>query len=122
MAEVTIHYCGFDQGWDGKCKTTTDGTLCDRHRDLKCSGCGAAATKLCSHTGIQVVCGEPLCNNCDHGPPPEGSKNWFGMAGGHAPLRESYRLWAAYYERTGDPQAAEIYRDGIKRIDAGEPE
>lgn len=58
--------CKFDKAWIGKCKTETDGgEYCDEHKEIKCCSCGEKATHECSET-MGLVCGAPLCNNCEH--------------------------------------------------------
>lgn len=39
--------------------------LCDEHIDERCSKCGKQAVHGCP-VELQFVCGEPLCNDCDH--------------------------------------------------------
>jgi len=58
--------CPFVVAWRGRCNDKADETgLCEHHRAMKCSSCGAQATHDCDHTG-QFVCGVPLCDGC-HG-------------------------------------------------------
>lgn len=33
----------------------------------KCVGCGKPATRICQEVCACAVCGEPLCDNCEHG-------------------------------------------------------
>lgn len=74
--------CKFDEGWGGICKIEFDGNdqFCSKHNNLTCP-CGAKASKLCDHTGIQFVCGTPICEACIHGPVPKDSL--FALGGGH---------------------------------------
>ena len=77
--EEPEHFCGFDEEWRGPCKTPVepDGSRCDEH-DLKCVSCGEPATHSCHETG-QFVCGEPLCDGCQHLIWPEGHKPGIGF-------------------------------------------
>ena len=56
--------CTFDLAWRGQCKATCEGSVCTQHAAVKCCVCGEQATHECDHTG-QLVCGAPLCNNCE---------------------------------------------------------
>lgn len=78
--------CRWDDGWAGMCKSpaTTNG-FCDEHKDKKCAGCGEEAIRACERTGIQFVCGAPLCATCEHGTPKPGEAGLFMLGGGHAP-------------------------------------
>lgn len=63
MSKVTE--CKFEQAWIGKCKNKSDESgFCDKHK-LKCSSCGAVANHDCEAT-IGLVCGAPLCADCEH--------------------------------------------------------
>lgn len=57
--------CKFDRAWVGKCKVECDGDFCDEHKDKVCCSCGEQATRECSET-MGLVCGFPLCDNCEH--------------------------------------------------------
>lgn len=54
--------CGFDEAWVARC---TNEIPCTKHGNLVCVSCGAKATKSCEVTGM-LVCGEPLCDDCEH--------------------------------------------------------
>lgn len=54
--------CDFLVAWVGRCQHESP---CEKHKDLKCVSCGSPATMSCDETG-GLVCGEPLCNNCEH--------------------------------------------------------
>jgi len=58
--------CGFNQAWIGPCKkeVSKKGDHCDEHI-FTCASCGEPATKSCAETGM-LVCGAPLCDDCDH--------------------------------------------------------
>jgi len=88
-------YCQFDRAWIGPCGAPLSGqeTVCPKHRDLKCCSCGAQATRECEHTGIQFVCGAPLCDNCDHAAPLAGKEGMFFLGGGHKPKAEAAESW-----------------------------
>ena len=78
--------CKWDRAWIGRCKEPVmkDG-LCAEHAPLRCCSCGAQATHDCEHTGIQFVCGYPLCDGCTHGTPDPKNPGIFHMGGGHHP-------------------------------------
>ena len=58
--------CCFDNGWAGKCKNEAiENGFCEEHKDVKCCSCVEKATRLCDETGF-LVCGAPLCDNCEH--------------------------------------------------------
>src|ERR1035437_66469 len=59
--------CKFDIAWVGKCnRPVVDGkSVCQEHLEQICCSCGAQATRQCEETG-QFVCGELLCDNCEH--------------------------------------------------------
>jgi len=64
--ENTNESCKFQIAWIGKCKEPAlENGMCEKHKDLKCSSCGAPATHECSETG-QFVCGFLLCDDCEH--------------------------------------------------------
>jgi len=59
--------CKFHVSWVGYCnQDTNNNDFCEEHSPLKCSGCGAKATKDCEATLGPMTCGKPLCNNCNH--------------------------------------------------------
>jgi hypothetical protein len=60
-------YCQFDEAWRGQCRIDSDQEYCAEHRKEKCCVCGEQATHSCAMTS-QLVCGFPLCNNCEHTP------------------------------------------------------
>ena len=58
--------CKFDKAWIGKCKNDADESgYCEEHKDIMCCSCGAKATHECSET-MGLVCGAPLCDDCEH--------------------------------------------------------
>lgn len=61
-----MNKCKFNLAWVGNCnESTTDNDLCDKHKKEKCCSCGEQATRECSET-MGLVCGAPLCDNCEH--------------------------------------------------------
>lgn len=60
-----MNNCKFSRAWIGPCKEDTNGEYCEEHTKLKCSSCGAQATRDCAET-MQFVCGAPLCDDCEH--------------------------------------------------------
>lgn len=58
--------CRFDKAWVGKCNEPADESgYCETHKGIKCVSCGAQATHECPETGT-LVCGAPLCDDCEH--------------------------------------------------------
>lgn len=53
--------CTFSLAWIGPCGKHD----CKDHSNLVCSCCGAPATRQCEET-FGMVCGSPLCNDCEH--------------------------------------------------------
>lgn len=77
--------CIWDKAWIGVCgkDAITNKKLCGEHVGQKCASCGAEAVRDCDHTGIQFVCGAPLCGNCVHGMSPKGKPGFLNLGGGH---------------------------------------
>lgn len=59
--------CKFDRAWIGKCKKENlpDSEYCQEHATDVCCVCGEQATHECPETG-GLVCGQLLCDNCEH--------------------------------------------------------
>ena len=58
--------CKFDLAWIGRCEeTAVENGCCQKHFNIKCCSCGEQATHECSET-MGLVCGAPLCDNCEH--------------------------------------------------------
>jgi len=58
--------CRYAEAWRGNCKEAADESgFCEKHKGIKCVSCGAQATHDCPETG-QLVCGAPLCDDCEH--------------------------------------------------------
>ncbi len=77
--------CKFIRSWIGPCGKPVLGndTFCPQHDKLPCASCGEPATRECEHTGIQFVCGAPLCGRCEHGPVDPKNPGMFFLGGGH---------------------------------------
>lgn len=60
--------CLFRNAWVGECKNETmDGEdFCEEHLQKQCVSCGEQATHECHETMGPLVCGSPLCNECEH--------------------------------------------------------
>ena len=60
--------CKFSEAWSGRCKEEAiEGSdFCEKHTGLVCSSCGEPATCSCDETMGGLVCGAPLCDNCEH--------------------------------------------------------
>jgi hypothetical protein len=65
--------CILHKPWVGRCedKAIDGGKTCAEHTQ-KCHSCGESATHGCEETGM-FVCGEPLCNDCEHSTFPDGT-------------------------------------------------
>lgn len=58
--------CKYNLAWIGDCKNEADESgYCEEHKDIKCCSCGEKATHQCAET-MGLVCGAPLCNDCEH--------------------------------------------------------
>lgn len=97
--QLTTTECVFNEAWRGQCgePAVGDGNFCQKHAGLKCASCGNPAIRSCDHTGIQFVCGSPLCGNCSHGAPPRDNPGIFMLGGGHVPTEVASQQWEAYY-------------------------
>jgi len=97
--------CRYDLAWRGYCGQSFIGDLCEKHDGIKCSSCGAQATRECSYAG-QFVCGFPLCANCE----------------GYNDCGEAAGVWGFmnhYHKRKSDPtraEAREIERKEQERL------
>ena len=96
--------CDFDCGYAGRCKSeATQNGRCEMHANEKCCSCGKPATRECTHTGTQFVCGYPLCDDCEHGQPKPGEEGWFNLGGGHRPKTPQASL-PQVAEKTTEPE------------------
>lgn len=57
--------CKFDLAWIGSCSKPAVAGFCEKHKPIKCCSCGEQATHECAET-MGLVCGAPLCGNCEH--------------------------------------------------------
>lgn len=71
--------CDFEVAWVGKCKDEGN-PRCSTHTGLICASCGGSATHTCYETG-QFVCGENLCDECEHTIFPSGTNGGIGFSG-----------------------------------------
>ena len=62
---IGVVTCSFDRAWIGRCGNDAENGLCEEHKGVKCCSCGKQATRECSET-MQLVCGAPLCDDCEH--------------------------------------------------------
>jgi len=60
--------CLFKITWAGRCKDNAidESGYCIKHKDLLCASCGQKATHDCGATSGGLICGAPLCNDCEH--------------------------------------------------------
>lgn len=79
--------CTWNKSWVGPCGSDVPSfsRFCPDHEDRKCGGCGRITVGECEETGIQFVCGVPLCPNCEHGPRDPSNPGLFNLGGGHRP-------------------------------------
>lgn len=71
--------CRYAEAWRGNCKEPADESgFCEKHKGIKCVSCGAQATHDCPETG-QLVCGAPLCDDCEHTTAMEGTNGNIGF-------------------------------------------
>lgn len=92
--------CTFEVSWVGRCNNISvpeDALLrCSKHA-IDCCSCGKPATHDCDHTGIQFVCGAPLCDNCAHNAPPKDDAGMFMLGGGHCDKKTADKNWMKRY-------------------------
>jgi len=74
--EQNKHQCIFDKAWIGRCKNSALPAkgVCEEH-DRPCASCGAPATHSCDST-FGLVCGAPLCPDCEHELDEQGTNGW----------------------------------------------
>ena len=85
-----MNKCKFIKAWIGQCKNDAlDSGFCKNHQGEKCVSCGAQATHTCEETG-QFVCGELLCDNCEHTVAENGTNGNIGFFR-TSPLPEGYK-------------------------------
>jgi transcriptional regulator NrdR family protein len=74
-----MEQCKFVKAWIGQCKKEANvNGFCKEHIGMKCVSCGAQATHECEETG-QVVCGAPLCDDCEHTTAEDGTNGGIGF-------------------------------------------
>jgi hypothetical protein len=91
--------CNWIKSWVGPCDEESVGEFCKEHLGLACCSCGEQSTHDCEET-FGLVCGHPLCDNCEHtirengcnsgAPLPEG-------LGGHC--RKDEQVYKPWYMR-----------------------
>jgi hypothetical protein len=96
--------CKYIIPWIGNCTKPVAGgeDYCEEHKGLKCVSCGAQATYGCGETG-GFVCGQPLCDDCEHTIHENGTN---GMGGSSKPppgygshCRKENQVYTVWYER-----------------------
>lgn len=60
--------CEFHISWVGPCGQATFGgtRFCDKHKNLRCAVCGEQAVRDCDASVGGLMCGFPLCSECNH--------------------------------------------------------
>lgn len=82
--------CNYNLAWRGDCpKEAVKEGKCAEHADVKCTVCGSPATHQCAETA-GLVCGAPLCNDCEHLLTPEGVNTQFGHC---RKTEQKYKPW-----------------------------
>lgn len=82
--------CRFILAWCGPCgKPVSKDGLCEKHAAMRCNSCKAQATRECEFTG-GVVCGFPLCDDCEHAAVNDSNRGFLGMGNTkHRPKAEA---------------------------------
>jgi hypothetical protein len=94
--------CKFEKAWIGSCnKDSGDSEICEEHTKEKCVSCGEQAVRECAQTGIQFVCGCPLCATCQHGRAPRDNPGMFNLGGGHV-TEEVHKLQWPEFNKVAD--------------------
>jgi len=71
--------CKFIESWVGQCKNDVlKSGFCEEHQGITCISCGKQATHSCEETG-QLVCGAPLCDDCEHTIAKDGTNGGIGF-------------------------------------------
>jgi len=99
--------CKYGLAWIGRCrKEAVDGDYCEDHKDIMCCSCGAKATHQCAET-MGLVCGAPLCDDCEHTICSNGCNSGADLPaglGGHCKKSEQHYLpWI--YEPMDKPES-----------------
>jgi len=97
--------CIWQQAWIGECKeeAVSGDTRCGKHQ-LVCCSCGEHATHDCSETG-QLVCGAPLCDECEHTLAEDGTNGGIGFNARRPPegmkehCRKAEQKYSPWYTR-----------------------
>lgn len=81
--------CTFDLAWRGACAEPSIGATqrCIKHVSVSCTSCGGRASHECDRTGVQFVCGSPLCDDCTGAEVKGNGSDFFGF-GGHVHVRK----------------------------------
>lgn len=94
--------CKFDRAWIGPCGDPADSSgFCEKHKNMECCSCGKQAVRECDQTGIQFVCGYPLCATCKHGVPEKGKEGMFMLGGGHVTEEVYKKQWQEWEKKNG---------------------
>lgn len=105
--------CTFQRAWQGTCgKPTADGYRCDEHKDLLCASCGAPATSTCDETQGPCVCGNPLCENCEHALAPDGTNR------GSDHIRKGTQRYKPWYVQNEEEKLQGDYLMLKRRLDS----
>lgn len=98
--------CKFNKAWQGQCKNEAiEGSdFCKEHTGLKCSSCGEPATRECDET-MGLVCGAPLCDNCEHTIQSNGCNNGGELPAGYkAHCRKGEQVFTPWFTRDDEDE------------------
>lgn len=113
-----MNHCRYSLAWRGPCRAPVEleGQHCDDHQRENCASCGASATGECSETMGPFVCGQPICDNCEHTLCSNGCNSGGERPPGldtHCPKSEQvFKVWC-------DPGADEHNRATLARLRQG---
>ncbi len=66
LEKIEAKQCKFILAWAGRCKKeSNESGYCAEHEKEICCSCGKKATRQCAET-MGLVCGAPLCDECEH--------------------------------------------------------
>ena len=101
QCDIHVVTCSFDRAWIGKCKKPAEKDLCEEHKGIKCCSCGKRATRECPET-MQLVCGAPLCDDCEHTIRHNGYNSGDLPKGYKSHCKKSEQVYKSWMEREND--------------------
>lgn len=90
--------CKFEKAWQGQCeeRAINGSDYCGEHDKEMCCSCGEKATHQC-HETMGLVCGAPLCENCEDELSPVGTST-----GRHC--KKENQAYTPWYARSDEEQ------------------